>query len=764
MSFGKMWRGIGALALAFGLLLSNVSPALIVRAHGPGSTNAFRTGPVAPPILPTGPQQPAPIPQPAVTTKVSGEEFSKPIDLKFLVISADGLEPGLAAITNSLEYVGAPYTVVKVRQQPGWMVRSNLTDETKGFYQAVILTTGSLVYHDLVSGLWPSALSDAEWQVLWTYERDFGVRQATWYTYPNADFGYGTPNPLNGSDSGVNGITATLTTAGVNSVFKYMNPKAVVKITYSWTYQAQTVTTDTIPVLVDAGGNSLVSIRNYPDGRQNIAMTFDSNQYQTHNQLLNYGVINWVAKGLFLGERHVFLAAQNDDILIPDDLWDPKVLTTTNAIYRMTGDDLRNLAKWQGTVNTHPTTQFVKMQYAFNGIGSTTEYEPSASALPIATKSPLLALLYALLKPLGTQNNSLTAALRQNQSSFMFINHTWDHTNLDATTYAETLAELKQNIDQARMMGFSNFSPKNLVTPDVSGLRNTEALRAMVAAGVKNMVSDTSRPGENNPFPNVGNPNWTYPNDLYMIARYPTNLFYNVGTPTEWASEYNFLYRNYWATQGWTRDMTYGEILDKESDVLLGYLISGNINPIMFHQTNTRFYDGVHSTQTDLLDRLFQKYDALYNIPILSLQMDDIGTRMRDRGTFRNSGVTATYTPSTKKITISTKTAAVVPVTGLQTANLTEELYASQYISHVSLNANQSITLTATNRGTTSGAGAIAGNQRTISTDDEDSCDDEGCEEYEDEQDPCDYEEDEDYNTADAAEYFEIVVPAVITQ
>jgi hypothetical protein len=243
--------------------------------------------------VPTGPQEPASLPEPVQFTKISGDEFKKPIDLKVLVIAADGLEPSMGAITNSLEFLGTPYDVVLAAKQKDWIVRTNLTNETEGFYQAVLLTTGTLVYFDSAANNYPSALTDAQWQVLWGYERDFGVRQATWYTYPSADYGYGTPNPLWGSDAGATGITATLTLTGLNSVFKYMNQTANVPITNSWLYQAKTVTTDTIPVLLDASGNALISIRNYPDGRQNIAMTFDSNQYQLHNNLLNYGIINW---------------------------------------------------------------------------------------------------------------------------------------------------------------------------------------------------------------------------------------------------------------------------------------------------------------------------------------------------------------------------------------------------------------------------------------------------------------------------------------
>ena len=49
-----------------------------------------------------------------------------------------------------------------------------------------------------------------------------------------------------------------------------------------------------------------------------------------------------------------------------------------------------------------------------------------------------------------------------------------------------------------------------------------------------------------------------------MIPRRPTNLFYNVSTPDQWVTEYNDIYRSFWG-----RDLSYAEILDNESDVLL---------------------------------------------------------------------------------------------------------------------------------------------------------------------------------------------------
>ena len=93
-----------------------------------------------------------------------------------------------------------------------------------------------------------------------------------------------------------------------------------------------------------------------PGGWENLAIIGDSNPELTHTLLLGYGVVNWVTKGVFLGERKIYMTAQPDDLLIPDDLWDPVTKTTPNdgaAVsnpvfrYRNTGTDYTSLVAWQ---------------------------------------------------------------------------------------------------------------------------------------------------------------------------------------------------------------------------------------------------------------------------------------------------------------------------------------------------------------------------------------------------------------------------------
>ena len=47
-----------------------------------------------------------------------------------------------------------------------------------------------------------------------------------------------------------------------------------------------------------------------------------SNQYQSHNQALRHGMLNWVTRGVFLGFQRSYLGLDVDDIFLGDDKWD----------------------------------------------------------------------------------------------------------------------------------------------------------------------------------------------------------------------------------------------------------------------------------------------------------------------------------------------------------------------------------------------------------------------------------------------------------
>jgi hypothetical protein len=220
--------------------------------------------------------------------------------------------------------------------------------------------------------------------------------------------------------------------------------------------------------------------------------------------------------------------------------------------------------------------------------------------------------------------------------------------------------------------------------------------------GTKTLISDTSRPGWNNPSPNAGFYS-TYQPSLLIIPRRPTNLFYNLYTPAQWVSEYNCYYgptgtcaNGTW--RYWPTNLTYAQILDQESTNLLQYLLKWDIDPLMFHQTNTVAYDGVHSLMSDLIGATLAKYNSMVNLPIVNLSQHDLGLQMAQRMAYNNSGVKASMTctggATTGSMTITTVQPATIPVTGVAYGtNSQNETYGGQAISYIQLAANQSVTL-----------------------------------------------------------------------
>lgn len=568
------------------------------------------------------------------------------LDARLLVLSADGNEPTLGAIRQALDYVGVPYTVWIARDRPGALTAAVLSNGLQGAYQGVILATDSLVYSP-DGATWASALTPAEWQSLWDYESAYGVRQITWYTWPVADLGFQSPSALNTS---VTPLTTTLTAAG-RATFPTLNPSIRFTIRDAYTYLARPVSAAGVtPLLVDANGNALALARDWTDGRQNIALTFDSSVYTPHIQVLAYGLINWVTRGLFLGERHAYAGVQVDDFFLGNVLW-------SGGVYRLNALDLTQTRTWQASKRLRPVTADLRLDMVFNAEGATGIYSP----------------------------DTLTPAARLYQGDFKWINHTFTHENLNAVTYAVARSEIGDNITTARTLGLRNFNAANLVTGEISGLRNPEAMRAAFDLGVRYVVSDSSRPEGAAPSPNAGKANAVVP-AIFEVPRRPTNLFFNVSTPAEWTGEYNQIYRAFWG-----RDLTYAELIERESDVLVQYLVRGETSPWMFHQANLRAYDGRRSLLTDLLDATFTRYEAIMSVPVLSPTFDTLAARVIDRTNYNQCNATGAIRPG-QSLTLHVDRDCTVPVTGAAYGT-TRETYAGQAISYVRLRAGETLTV-----------------------------------------------------------------------
>ncbi|HEY7616476.1 MAG TPA: choice-of-anchor D domain-containing protein, partial [Terriglobales bacterium] len=614
------------------------------------------------------------------------------VDLKVLVITNNAANGGvgyadLPAITQVLDYVGTPYTVFDIAANPEGVTDLFLSDgDCHAYYQGVIFAFGSDIY--TLPGM----------STLASYEQTFGVRQLNWFTYPGTDFGFNAPNDATGVNYSAN------FTAAAAPVFPQVNTATPLSIANAWIYLATPATPaqgSVTPLLMDNTGNALSLIYNtggqYP--REMLSQTFDSNQYLLHNLRLAYGLLNWVTKGFFLGDYHVYASAQVDDFFINDSEWIPGT-PCTNPIthdrtppddsslptFRLNAADMAALAAWQDAKQADPSGLFstFTLDLALNAIGTIGDNEWTGLPNP------------------GVDNDDLIVQVQNYQAKFRWLHHTYDHPEtLNGMTQAQIHDEISLGNTAATTLGLTNFNPTNIVTPGVTGLNDPNVPGYLVAEGIRYAVTDTSVIGQPNngpnPSPNVGIPNSFAP-ELYAVPRYPNNIYFNAANPDDDQAEFQCIYNN--PVQPPFNTFTWPDILNFTSDSFVVNMLKGDMNPQMFHQPNLHDYDGLgHSLISDTYDQTFSKYKALYTLPVLNLSLDQLGESMKARDRYNKSGVTGSWTGgAAPSVTLSMPAAAevpsaTIPVTGLNSVGA--EVYGGAYISHINMNAGDTVTLPA---------------------------------------------------------------------
>lgn len=622
-------------------------------------------GPVAPERYVTSPLTSVMGDDPgATTTAMAGVE----VDARVLLITANGSDTGYAAVVQALRHLGTPYDVFNATTEAE-LTAGRLANGTHGRYQGIILDVGNLSTGNA------SAFSANEWTVLADYEAQFQVRRVALYSYPEA--AYGLVASGGGFDTGATPLSLNCTALAAE-VFGDLNCASSLKVRHAWAYPSDAQDANTAPLFVDGGGKVFGAIRQHGQGRESLVLTFAHSPTLVHSLALMYGAIRWVTRGVYLGERHVYVGSQIDDLFLSTDLYG------TNGSYRITAADLQALFDWQQARRAQTITADLRLDWAANGSGSPANDPLTAKALAIG-------------------------------AGFKWISHTWSHPYLTITvpqgeednwagTFDTSLIEFTRNDAFLRNLGIQPYNTANIVTPHISGLDNPEVMRAAAQAGIRYLVTDTSQPGMDNPSPNAGIYSPFQPSIL-MIPRRANNLFYHVSTPAEWVEAYNVTYRSFWG-----RDLTYQEILDLESDVLLQYLLRGENDPWMFHQANARDFGSGHSLLSDLHDKAFDKYAAIAKLPIVSPTMEELGRRVAERMKYDASGASAVIGPG-RQITVRATNAATVPVTGLCTP--TAETYGGQKIAYLALPAagEATFSLDGCNPGTggAGGAGGAAG-------------------------------------------------------
>ncbi len=569
----------------------------------------------------------------------SAASANQQVDLRVLLLSANGTEPSYRAWSAALQREGVPFDAIVANTAAAITSSTLQSSSTHARYEAIVLATGGLISCD-ANGC-ASALSADEWTAIANYEIAFGIRQVDAYTYPTPEFGLNYPTYSGALD----GTVGAVTSAGA-TVFPYLAGPVPIDVgTYGY---LATPLDPSFQTLVQApDGSSLAGVTTRPDGRQELVVTFDSNPGQLHSLLLSHGLLRWVTRGVYLGYWRNYWTMHVDDVFLPDDRWDMTANTTPeggpNPI-RMTPDDVAATLAWQQSTG-------IRLDLVFNGDGS-------ADAISEHGSDPL------------------TTSLLANRSAFRWINHTYGHENLDNATFFTIFTQISRNVLWAWSRGIS-INPRELVTGEHSGLANPSMPRALTFTGVDRIASDASR-----------TPAQTTLGPALTVPRYPSNVYYNVSTQAEELDEYNYLYYEACTPSPTTTCLTqpadWSFFLNSEASIMLRHILQNDPRPHYAHQSNLTGDRVLLSLMTEVLNR----YRSYMTAPIVQPTFAGCGDAMSNARRWSSalgSGQLTTAYLQNGFVYLRTTSSVSAPVTGTTTGSS----YAGDVSGWTSLTANQ---------------------------------------------------------------------------
>lgn len=627
----------------------------------------------------------------AAVTAAATPQLNK-TGLRALVLGVDSSDWGVDTWKGTLDRVGAAYDVIHTRTTS---LSSDLLvrPDGAGRYNAILLTSSGLLYPD-GTGNYLSGLTGDEWNLLWAYERDYKVRQATLYnshgTWPE-DYCLRA-----GSETAVGdtALPAKLTTAG-STPFSYLKAGTSIPIVQSYVYKDVVGTGCAATPLLTNGSNVLAALSPSADGRERISLTFTSNVNLLQSNLLVHGLFRWASRGLFFGEMKHYLNADVDDWFNTSDEVNP----TTGAIgeWEMTAHDAYNASTRQSALRTsYPLASQFTMGMAYNG---------GDAVLPAgSTCSPNGGVA------------QLTATSKCLKSKFRWINHTMTHPKMNFTDYATSYNEINQNLTLGAQLGFS-VDKTVLKTPEYSGLgvynpdpandidpptdyglnaSNPYLLQAADALGVKYLHGNMSFASHQPSCYNCGVYHPMMPG-LFMVPDWPTNIAYYATNQAEETYFYNLFYGPNGKFPFWSTNLTYSQIIGVESDQALLRVAGGSVYTNTFHIGNLRDYGSGKTLLTDWAGAVMAKYSSYYSVPLLSQGWPALAQYAVGRNAHfaeLSAGADAVYDRTAKTVTVTSPAAGSVTITGAKTAGYTT--YGAEVSAKLTLSVGTPVTFTPT--------------------------------------------------------------------
>ncbi len=553
------------------------------------------------------------------------------VALRVLILSTGAGDVSLASAQAMLQQAGVPYDVLDATTTP--LSAESLIDSSGvGRYQGIILTTSALSVQDS-SGNFVSALDSNEWNTLFQYEAAYQVRQLALYGYPGAlpeDYGL---RPVSGAETSTTSMN--ISSAG-KAVFSDLTGNAI-PVNYSYTYPStlQSVTgVTTQPLLTDASGRILAVTSTSADHRERLLLTTAQNPNLLHTELLGYGLVQWLTRGVHLGAHNRFLKVDIDDWFNSGDHLDAN-LQLTPTPFRPSSTDALSLVDQQNRLRwNYPVASNFKYSLAFNGTYA--DMQAWNTCLPVS----------------GLTGDPLTSVTRCLSGQFDWVNHTKSHYRMDVMDYATALDEIKGNFTIGSKLGLA-VNTRSLVTGENSGLgfmdpaddgtrnaddtlgpkqdlglgrSNVNMLSAAAASGVQYLASNHSVPSQWDPSCVTCGLVHPLNSAIFLVPRWPVNVAYYVTAPAEQTAWYNSIYGPTGKLPFWDHNLSYSEILDKESDLALNHVLAGAAFPHYMHIQNLNQYASGQSLATDWIKALLTKYSKYSTLPLGTPSWDKLGS------------------------------------------------------------------------------------------------------------------------------------------
>jgi hypothetical protein len=276
----------------------------------------------------------------------------------------------------------------------------------------------------------------------------------------------------------------------------------------------------------------------------------------------------------------------------------------------------------------------------------------------------------------GGAADPLTQKFLASKDQFPWINHTWSHPNLNTASQGVIEDEIRQNITWAAQNGIP-IDPSEVVTGEHSAVGNSSTTipspipqnpnlaPALTNTGIGWIASDNSR--EQNGAQRAIGPALTVP-------RYPSNIYYNVGTLAEQLDEYNHIYlppslggvcvasaTNTCRTAPATQE----EYVASETNIMFSHLMLNDPRPHYAHQSNL----AEEGTVYPILNAVIGRYKSWFKAPLVQVTQKQAGLEIQRQALWKSARdanqVSAYLLDGQVHIQNRSSNSVEVPVTGV---------------------------------------------------------------------------------------------------